>query len=208
MTLRPFQPFLLIIALSIFPLRASSSDVPTKSNPPKTLPKSTAELVVYIAAPNNKDGCNPNDNGKPTIWLSMPDPHFDVVIRNASDRTLNFYSECVSGGYDNLHLELLSIDGRVLPKPIIVERKVMSWAGNDACLLQTLEPGESMVREIHLKKNADVVSGIPYLNFPMKSFDFKIRMRAVFVVSSGPPNFKLWTGSVASEAQDYLIREF
>jgi len=150
----------------------------------------------------------PEERGQHIIALSTADPHIDVVIHNVSNQSLDFYAEDCSAGYDSLHLELLSIDDKALPKPIIVERSVMVWERNRIRTV-TLEPGDVMVREIHFSKDT-TVGGIPYLNFPpMKAGDLhKIQMRAVFTVGVGQPRSKVWSGSIASKTDEYQVVQY
>lgn len=152
----------------------------------------------------------PEEEGRRIVALSGADPHIDVVIRNISDQPLEFYADDCSAGYDTLHLELLRIDDKPLPQPIIVERSIRVWTRNRIRTV-TLEPGDVMVREIHFVKDASV-GGIPYSNFPlMNAADFhKIQMRAVFAVEpkQTPSNSKLWTGQVASATNVYDVVQY
>lgn len=173
----------------------------------QTIPSQKPTIEVSIAAPER--GGRDRHAGQLIIRLTK-DSHIDVVIRNVSNQPLDFCSEPCSGGCCGLHLELFSIDDKLLPKPIIVERSVTMWASNVSGIIDTLEPGAVMVREVHFTKDSPAaVFREPYQNFPAikDSEAHKIRMRAVFTVPAGVSGDdpKAWTGSVASETHDYIV---
>lgn len=189
--------FLMYLLMSF--LSAGGNAVADKIVPLQTVKPA---ITVSIAVPEER--------GRRIVALSTADPHIDVVIRNISDQPLEFYADDCSAGYDTLRLELLGIDDKPLPQPIIVERSVMMWERNRIRTV-TLEPGDVMVREVHFVKDASV-GGIPYSNFPpMQAGDFhKIQMRAVFAVEpkQTPSNSKLWTGQVVSATNVYDVQQY
>ena len=145
--------------------------------------------------------------GQRIIRLTAADPHFDVVICNVSKQPQLFYSEQCSMGYDNLRLELISIDGKILPQPITVERSVLFWLGN-FIFTTALKPGATMVREVRFDNGTDF-SGVPYRNFPpMNAGEIHmIRMRAVFEVQSKGTHSEVWIGRIVSDIQDYRVEK-
>ncbi len=185
----------LFLLLSTLNLESS-----TRANQLQAKTAQTPMLSVSIAVPE--------DSGKRVISLSTADPHFDVVIRNISRQPLDFAAETNSLGYDTLHLELLSIDSKPFSPPTIVQRSVMSWESNVKNVV-TLEPGDVMVRELHFTKDNSFF-GIPYQNFPQMQAGevHKIRMRAVFEVTSNGPPSRFWTGKISSDTKDYLVEQY
>ena len=213
--------FLLILLLCLLNLGSVVRAIPASPHPGE---KPT--LVVAIAVPE--------EEGQRVVRLSTADPHIDVVIRNISSQPLDFYAEDCSEGYNTLHLEILGIDDKTLPKPIVVERNVSSWYSNSIRTV-TLEPGAVMVREVHFAADHSFM-GHPYWNFPAMNAGeaHKIRMRAIFEFSSNnqfqqsakantkhltslmtsyKTEYQLisphpWTGRVSSAPNDYQVQQY
>ena len=181
--------------MSLF-LTAVISGLPVTAEPASTILPDTSVFSVSIAAPE--------DNGQRIIALSTADPHFDVVIRNQSAKPQRVWAEDNSNGYDALSLEVLAIDNKVLSPPVVVRQFVGGWFRNRIRTV-TLEPGDVMVREVHLAK--DIGSYVHYQNFPTMSdgASHKIRMRAVFTNHDRRTDPAIWSGQVVSNTDDYLV---
>lgn len=131
------------------------------------------------------------------------------------NQPLDFYAESCSAGYDALHLEVLAIDGKTLPQPIIVERGMRAWSANFIHTV-TLEPGAMMVREVHFAPSQSFMGG-RYHNFPVLTPRrvHSMRLRAVFTVQAEQDPFPLprspshlWVGSTASETHEYQVQQY
>ena len=151
----------------------------------------------------------PREENQYIIRLSEADPHIDVVIRNVSNQPQDLFAEDASPGHDSLRLEIFRIDGK--PQAITVRRNGSNVLVRSLSIsgFVTLQPGESLVREIHFTKDR-AVGGIPYSGFPpMQAGEtHKIRMRAVFRVGiwQAPP--WMWRGDIVSKTNDYQVQQF
>lgn len=176
-------------------------------------------LEIQISAPIN--------NGKRFLVLDPTQPHFNVILRNASDQPLQIIQEGNSWGYSNLHLEITAIDGKTLPKPLLVTRGPRAWRRN-AMTTETLNPNEAIVREVYLhvplaiknpgkplttqeQMNDQMSTGDAYRGFPfsMQSQRNTVTMKAVYEVkaASSPLTAKVlrWTGRIESAPLTYEI---
>jgi len=147
------------------------------------------------------------------------------VVRNISRRTVLVFQEGNAWGHDNVHLEVSTVNGRRLKKPLLIARGPRPWRAN-APTTQLLAPGQSVVRDLWLHLPATVKfpnrkPTIAELNqdlypqgdeywffpFPPKSQTTTLTMKAVFEVEPDQvtKNTKIWTGLVASMPADYQI---
>ncbi len=148
-------------------------------------------------------------------------PHFDVVLRNASDKPLKLWAEDCSPGNGTLRLEISAVDSKPLSQPILVTRHTIDWSTNYIRGV-TLGPGDVSVREVHLylyqpgeRRNpqADTGNREDYLGFPTitsNSTFHTYRMRAVFEItpSEWGTHEGIWTGRAVSETRDYKVYGF
>ncbi len=180
------------------------------ADPAHTTLQTTSALTVSIASVI--------DENYRSIGLWNEVPHFNVVIRNASDKPQKIWAENCSAGNGSLTLEIVAIDGKTLAQPIVVERRARVWYANDIHGV-TLEPGDVAVREIHLyqyrpgerssatfhRGNPDDYTGFPILEANGNSRLF--RMRAIFKIDNDAWARRegIWTGRAVSDTRDYRI---
>lgn len=164
----------------------------------------TPALEASIAAPLN-------NFGNRDLYFTAH-PFIDVVIRNLSDRPVKFWVNTP------LTLEVLAIDGKVLPDPMVV-----SSGSNGGRYWNILAPGDVFVRRLNLHKykpgeeriaKPGVNYGQDYMGFPsfLNYHDSpggvrSVRMRAVFQSDTpkGPNKNWIWSGRVVSETRDYNV---
>ena len=106
-------------------------------------------LEIQISAPVQ------TRSNKRFINLDPTQPRFSVVLRNASDKPFQIHEEWNSGGCNNVHLEITEIDGKVLAKPLIVEKGMNAFFRNFDST-ETLAPNQVVVREIYLHVPAEI----------------------------------------------------
>ncbi len=91
-----------------------------------------APVAKPVAAPvvaeplAEKDGLKVSI-GEANLELRQGDPHISVVLQNSSSKPINVFQEWNSWGAYNLTLEITSVDGRVLDKPLVVTNGGMAW---------------------------------------------------------------------------------
>ena len=176
-----------------------------------------ASLEIQISA-------SVSERGDKFVILDPIQPHFSVVLRNASDKPLQIYAEGNSSGYDNLHLEITAVDGKALATPLVVERGPRAWRANMAST-ETLAHNAAIVRETYLHVPAEIrhpetpatlEEGTEDLNpfgedywffpFPKKSTRNTVTMKAVFEIKSGSrPTPGIWAGRIESAPLTYDI---
>ncbi len=173
----------------------------------------TAETSVQSTAPvlEASIAAPVNNFGNRSLYFTAH-PFIDVVIRNASDRPVKFWVNTP------LTLEILAIDGRALPDPIVV-----SASSNGGRHWEILTPGDVFVRRLNLHKykpgeeriaKPGLNYGQDYMGFPsfLNYHDSpggvrSVRMRAVFQsdTPNGPGKDRIWSGRVVSETRDYNV---
>ena len=158
-------------------------------------------------------------DGEP-IYLNDKSFHFHVVIQNVSDMPQKIWSDSCSWGYGTTVLELTAIDGKPLPKPLYVSQGGRAWSANFPMPL-TLQPGEMLVRDVHLnvpRPDPKAKPGTPFAVFPWGPdyFGFPlpehgdtetVSIRAVFVIQDGLDARKkgVWTGRIASSVHPVTV---
>jgi hypothetical protein len=191
------------------------------TNPPLKEPATSSAqanngLAVSISSLQSSTVYSGSKSQQPRTLSSFSpdDPHIDVVLQNISPQPISIHQEWNSWGYFNLSLEISKINGKPLPKPIIVKREGGQWTRNFA-EAQTIVPGESIVREVHFppvngKKLKAFIGGDGYYShFPSKPNSYVVyTMRAVYQDAQSdrerdaPP---AWTGKAASPLLDYVV---
>ena len=209
------NPFIALLALILATAIAPAQSAPevAKSGAPTALASKQSGLKISIAPTFRR----PDDF---SIELHQGDPHINIVLQNVSDKPLSIYEEWNSWGAYNLHLEINAIDGKTLPKPLVVSKGMMGWRANFPST-EMLDVGGVAVREVrlHLPKQIfapkapltaeDLNSRGPfYFNFPFPPADNSrtLTMRAVFENAKTDGSAKLtpvWTGKVTSPWTQY-----
>jgi hypothetical protein len=171
------------------------------TKPQTNIPNSPIEVSIAVSM----------QDGRRIVNLSESDPHIDVVLRNISTKPVNIWAEDNSAGYNNLHLEITPEDQGAGARTIIIERVIRMWTRN-MIHLETLMPGDSVVREVHFVNNNPII-GFAYRNFPPMNagLSHTYKIRAVFQ-SPGGQGFnhsgQVWAGTATSPAQDYYFTMF
>ena len=145
-----------------------------------------------------------------SIELRPSDPHINVVLQNTSSKPIIIYDDWNSYGFWNLALEITSIDGKILDKPLFVQRtRHMAWSRNGPTT-ESISPGAAIVREVrlHLPDQKLRPHGQFYWDFPFPSESSfrEVSMRAVFANDDNQSGGgKVWTGRIASPWKDYKL---
>lgn len=166
-------------------------------------PLASAPLEVQISAPKPR-------NSERLIALDPNQPHLNVILRNASGKSLQIYQEWNSWGFYNLHLEITELDGQKLLEPLLIAKGPRAWTEN-AASTDILSSQEAVVREVHLHvpfESENPVTrelnpwGNSYGFFPFPSQSMsrrKVTIKAVFEVKSVKPQHpEIWTGRIES----------
>jgi len=124
-----------------------------------------------------------------------PSQHFHVVLTNTSGQPQRFWKDTCSWGYDVLSLELTGEHG----KKAIIKKKPRNWRKNFPDFW-TVPPGGNLVFDINL--GGDTWEGVPGADFGSK-----VRMRAIIDVPGDEEarDHKVWTGHLASEAEEFVF---
>jgi hypothetical protein len=138
---------------------------------------------------------------KPEVRVSLAVPEgyntlkspLHVIIENVSSAPQQHFEEWNSWGYGNLTVAWTAADGTtgtVKKVPGVFTRNIPTAI--------TLQPGQSLVREIHF--DAKLWEGWPAI----ARFD-KLTLQVTYEVKSDP-KAPAWSGKVTSEEQTILIR--
>ncbi len=207
--------------IAAFALLWGCAALPTlaSAQPPVAAPKAPAALEIQISA-------SVSENGEKCLALDPLQPHFSVVLRNASDKPIQLFQEGNSWGYANLHLEITAIDGKKMPFIGVVGKRGGFWSNNFPSI-ETLAPHQMLVREVYLhlparfqhseksvKASKSRDDNDPRMNeyggffFPTAQGRKVLTMKAVFEVTrqEATANQLAWKGHVESEPFAYIIR--
>lgn len=122
--------------------------------PDAALPAESSGLKISISPTFT------SDNSDSSIALHHNDPHINVVLQNTSDKPIRVYQDWNSWGYYNLTLQITSVDGKKLDKPLNIGRGPGMWLANTAST-DIIEAGQAMVREVRLNLPPEVFAPKP-----------------------------------------------
>ncbi|MCP5424539.1 MAG: hypothetical protein H6970_05670 [Gammaproteobacteria bacterium] len=139
----------------------------------------------------------PLHDGSRMIDLYSPDNHFHVILSNHSDTVLHLWREWCSWGHYNLSFEITDEQG----KTWIVSKQDKNWTKNFPDFLE-LSPAESLVFDVNF--NPKIWKDSPISG---ASGSKKVVMRAIYRVEASDESKKagVWTGEIASPAQEYVL---
>lgn len=169
--------------------------------------ENTSSPLVRIAVPV--------EHNLRAIELNRSNPRFFVTISNSSSTPLTFWKDGNSWSFRNITFQITAIDGKPLAQPILLERPHdVAWGGNRIGA-ETLQPGDSLVREITLQIPETPGYKPPlearnYQNLPMDMGTgrlHRVRMRALLDVpkDEDTSRYGVWTGHVESPEEEYEI---
>lgn len=178
-----------------------------------------SKKAPYAAAPlPQKDGLRISIQ---KIDLQPNFPHINVALINTSAKPINVLREDNSFGFQELRLEIKSVDGKVLSSPLVVQRPMISWSANPL-EAETIAPGTTLYRKVNLaepiRKTEAVnrenllrrnLSTFPYDGFPlpMRNGTRRIVMHAVYENHIGASFNKgaVWMGTIATPYKQYVL---
>jgi hypothetical protein len=156
------------------------------------------ELKVAIAAPASVIDRRSNTNPR-YIGVDRDGARFHVVVTNVSRDPQRLWTTLNSWGYYNVRFEVIDKNGTLLHT---IRKKPVSWSENTPGCYD-IQPGEHAVFEVEFTSD---VWDLTFLAGE-KPGEHRVRMRAVYEIhpSRESEKYKVWTGAIASDANDYVL---
>jgi hypothetical protein len=162
--------------------------------------QTNSELSVSIAVPCSASGhatiAKNSDTNDARVLSTSWGNHFDVLLRNVSDKPLNIWQDDNSWGYYALNFELMDESG----KKWVVTKIPVAFHAN-APSFWTLKPNETLVIDVCFtddqKSDWQKWKGFPH--------NQTVSMRAIFETQEDgfSKEYSVWTGCAVSEWNKY-----